>query len=108
GLGQLRQFTGAAFGSTKMFLHPPRFCGDMRYYLDFEHLNLPGECKVGHRPDPEVVIDHGNHGCNLKVEYTKAVWRHHYPIRSCHQFIRKTVDGHEALLKRKSVCERWA
>jgi glycosyltransferase involved in cell wall biosynthesis len=107
GLSQLRTIQGEAFGSTKMFLHPPHTSGDMRHYLNFEGLGLPGECKIGHRPNENVVIDHGNHGCNLKVDYTTYVWRHHYPIRSCKQFIRKTVDGHEALLRRKSICERW-
>src|ERR1017187_7474284 len=29
GLSQLRHFNCEAFGSTKMFLHPPRHCGDM-------------------------------------------------------------------------------
>lgn len=108
GLSQLRQAHGEAFGSTKMFLHPPRACGDMNYYMDFENVpSLPGECKVGHRPNPEVVITHGNHGCNMKVEFTKNVWRHHYPIRSCKQLINKAVKGHEALRKRNAICERW-
>ena len=114
GLNSLRAVKAKAFGSTKMFLHPPvggpfDLFG-MSKYLDFEAVpNLPGECKVGHRPDPEIVVTHGNHGfmnCS-DVEYTKDVWRHHYPVRSLEQFRKKTVDGHTALKKRNAICERW-
>lgn len=114
GLSQLRHVQGAYVGSTKMFLHPPVGCAfdlhRMRHYLDFENVpGLPGECKVAHRPDPEVEITHGNHGFvgDKRVEFTKEIWRHHYPVRSCAQFIKKAVEGHEALLRRKSLCERW-
>lgn len=114
GLSQLRRFQSFAVGCTNMFLHPPRGCAfdlkEMRYYLDFNAIeDLPGECKVAHRPDPDVIITHGNHGFAGKrdVAHTKDVWRHHYPVRSCKQFIRKTVEGHEALMRRKAVCERW-
>jgi glycosyltransferase involved in cell wall biosynthesis len=114
GLSQLRHLDAKAFGSTKMFLHPPCRCKFdlhvMRYYLDFENIsNLPGECKVGHRPDPDLTITHGNHGFvqNVDVTFTKNIWRHHYPVRSRKQFIRKTCEGHEALKKRNAICERW-
>jgi hypothetical protein len=108
GLSQLRRVQGEAFGSTKMFLHPPRSGGDMSYYLDFEDIpSLPGECKIGHRPNPDVIVTHGNHGCNMCVEFTKEVWRHHYPIRSYGQLTNKTVQGHEALKRRNTICERW-
>lgn len=114
GLTQLRHAKGKYVGSTKMFLHPP-VGGDfdlhaMRHYLDFENIpGLPGECKVAHRPDPDIEITHGNHGFvgDPPVEFTKEVWRHHYPVRSYGQFVRKTIEGHEALLRRNSVCERW-
>lgn len=109
GLGQLGRLDAKAFGSTKMFLHPPRRSGDMSHYLDFEAVpGLPGECKVGHRPDPDIRITHGNHGVvGADPVFTKAVWRHHYPVRSLNQFRKKTVEGHEALVRRRSVCERW-
>ncbi len=111
GLTQLRLAAKPAVASTKMFLHPPRLVRfdlhRLRYYLDFEDAGLPGESKVMHRPDPEIVIVHGNHGCNRDTEFTKAVWRHHYPVRCWEQFLRKTVDGHEALLRRNAPCERW-
>jgi glycosyltransferase involved in cell wall biosynthesis len=114
GLSQLSRFDYKAFGSTSMYLHPPCRCqfdvNKMSHYLDFDDVtNLPGECKVGHRPDLDVVITHGNHGFenNWSVFYTKKIWRHHYPVRSLAQFERKAVAGHEALLRRNSVCERW-
>lgn len=114
GLSQLKNVTGNHFGSTKMFLHPPTESSfnydSMRHYLDFEEIKeIPGECKVFHRPDPNIIITHGNHGYqNInEVEFTKSIWRHHYPIRSYNQLARKCIEGHEALLKRKSICERW-
>lgn len=113
GLAGLKRLDAKAFGSERMYLHPPRNCKfdlkTLRYYLDFDGIDIPGECKVGHRPDPEITITHGNHGFteDLKVSYQSGVWRHHYPVRSMKQFIKKTKDGHEALLRRNSVCERW-
>jgi glycosyltransferase involved in cell wall biosynthesis len=111
GLPQLKHIQAKAIGSTKMFLHPPtaNSCSleDMRYYLDFEQTGLPGECKVAHRPDPDIVITHGNHACNLVTYYTKEIWRHHYPVRSYSQFARKAVDGHQSLTARGAVCDRW-
>lgn len=113
GLNQLRHSNTNAIGSTKMFLHPPRSCTfdlhQLRYYLDFEDCNLPGECKIAHRPDPEITITHGNHGFagDVKMEFTKNIWRHHYPVRSYNQFVLKAVEGHKALLRRNIICERW-
>lgn len=112
GLYALRAFRGPAVGCTTMFLHPPVdgpfSLKAMRHYLDFSKIAaLPGECKVAHRPDPEVVVSHGNHACSLPTEYTAAVWRHHYPVRSYLQLVGKAVNGHEALLRRGAVCERW-
>jgi glycosyltransferase involved in cell wall biosynthesis len=108
GLNFLRRFDGITFGSTKMYLHPPR-AKDLSYYLDFESIQeIPGECKVGHRPDPEIVIAHGNHGIvGRQLKYTKMIWRHHFPVRSYAQFERKAIDGHLALSKRNAICERW-
>lgn len=106
GLHQLRQFMNPVVGCCRMFLHPPG--EDMRYYLDFS--NIPGftdECKIAHAPDPNIEISHGNHGANRTTEFTTAVWRHHYPIRSFEQFRRKAVEGHRSLQRRGSVCERW-
>lgn len=107
GLSQLRHVDAKAFASTRMYLHPPH-ATDMSYYLDFDHLPLPGECKVGHRPDPDVLITHGNHGFanDCEVAFTDMVWRHHYPIRSYRQFSNK-AGGHLCLKSRNSVCERW-
>ena len=108
GLHSLRRIGAKTIGSTKMFLHPP--AEDDRYYLNFENLTwLPGECKVAHRPDPEIQITHGNHGFEGQDAelFTKSVWRHHYPVRSYKQFESKTVNGHEALKKRGSQCDRW-
>lgn len=113
GISQLRHLNASYVASTKMFLHPP-CCGDfsienMRYYLDFENIpEIPGECKVAHRPDPEIVISHGNHGFEgqKEMQFTKGIWRHHYPVRSYNQFVRKSL-GHQALLKRNAICNRW-
>jgi glycosyltransferase involved in cell wall biosynthesis len=114
GLSNLREINASEVGSTKVFLHPPTGHNfdlqKMRYYLDFEAIKqLPGECKVAHRPNPDIIITHGNHGFSgdVKVQYTKDLWRHHYPIRSYSQFERKTVDGHRALLRRNAICARW-
>lgn len=112
GLRNLQWIDSDYISSTKMFLHPPSSNGfsihDMRYYLDFEKIHqLPGESKVAHRPDPDVLITHGNHGFdNATPSFTKDIWRHHYPVRSYEQFVRKAC-GHEALLRRNSICERW-
>lgn len=103
GFSFLRRVNYPAFGSTAMFLHPP---GPSGHYLDFSGV-LPGECKIGHRPDPDVVVRHGNHSCNLPTLHTDSVWRHHYPIRSLPQLTRKAVSGHAALSRRGAVCERW-
>jgi glycosyltransferase involved in cell wall biosynthesis len=111
GLSQLRNIEASAFGSVKMYLHPPKQLSfnleHFRHYLDFKDL-LPEECKVGHRPDPDIQITHGNHAIvNREMQFTQQIWRHHYPIRSYKQFLNKTIDGHLALMKRNAPCERW-
>lgn len=114
GLNNLKNIPVRYVSSPRMFLHPPAGCEfdqiKMRYYLDFENFHeLPGECKVAHRPDPDIVIKHGNHsfdGIN-NVHYANTIWRHHYPIRSYSQFIKKAVEGHESLLRRGAICDRW-
>lgn len=108
GLMSLRGHPGKVVTSECMYLHPPTSNGDMRYYLDFNHIPIPQECKIVHRPDPNFVITHGNHGvenCD-DIEFTRKVYRHHYPVRSYEQWARK-AKGHEALSRRKSICERW-
>jgi glycosyltransferase involved in cell wall biosynthesis len=114
GLTSLKTLNEKYVSSPRMFLHPP--CGnkfdlnEMRFYLDFEtYGGLPGECKVLHRPDPNIEIQHGNHGFTgiKQVYFTKNIWRHHYPVRSYEQFKRKAINGHNALLSRNAVCERW-
>jgi hypothetical protein len=97
-----------------MFLHPPRRGPEkfqknfMRHYLDFSNIpDLPDECKVIHRPDPEIEITHGNHGVvGENSVYTDRIHRHHYPIRSYSQFENK-ARGHLALKRRRSICARW-
>lgn len=104
GLGSLQGMKCSRAASIKMLLHPPS--PSMKHYLDFSGI-LPDECKVMHRPDPSVTITHGNHGfLGEQPVFTQSVWRHHYPIRSLSQFIRKS-NGHEALARRGAVCERW-
>ena len=108
GLSSLRRIQASTVGCVKMFLHPP--AKDQSPYMSFENVKwLPGECKVAHRPDPEIEITHGNHGFEGRSAevFTKSVWRHHYPVRSYEQFERKTIQGHRALVKRNAICERW-
>lgn len=114
GLAGLRTISSERIGSTMVFLHPPKglpfSLENMSYYLDFEEIDgLPGECKVAHRPDPDITITHGNHGFSNRshVHFTKQVWRHHYPVRTLNQFKKKAVEGHEALMRRGSTCDRW-
>lgn len=109
GLCQLQDINKEAAGCTTMYLHPPTSGGfkQMQHYLDFDNINLPGECKIAHRPHPNIQITHGNHSCNLDTEYTTKIWRHHYPVRSFTQFVRKSVEGHKALASRNAPCERW-
>lgn len=113
GVNNLNKMKKERVACTSMFLHPPineQFTlKNMCHYLDFEHIKeLPGECKVAHRPDPHITITHGNHGFgdNKDVEYTNLIWRHHYPVRSLEQFRRKAL-GHKSLERRNAICERW-
>jgi len=112
GLMALSEISAEVAGCTRMYLHPPidwEFdLEQMSPYLDFDDIPIPQECKIAHRPDPKIVISHGNHGVETgqSIEFTKRVWRHHYPIRSYKQWERKSL-GHEALLRRNAVCERW-
>lgn len=119
GLSQLSTIKTFAAGAYRNFIHPPRKdlkrfdLNEMRHYLNLENIpNLGGECKVIHRPDENVEVTHGNHGfVNVPfndITFTKLVYRHHYPIRSYEQFERKTVQGHEALLRRGAPCPRWS
>jgi glycosyltransferase involved in cell wall biosynthesis len=113
-VSELRFVKTKCVGNTRMYLHPPRNCdfnfSKLKYYLNFEkYEKLNGECKVAHRPDPDLVITHGNHGFeeSNEMSWPYTIWRHHYPVRSYDQFVRKSTDGHEALSKRGAVCDRW-
>lgn len=104
GLMRLSEAKADVVGCERMYLHPP---GNLDHYLDFDALSIPQECKVAHRPDPTFVVTHGNHGIEgVLGEFTRKVWRHHYPIRSYEQWQRKSM-GHEALMRRNAPCERW-
>lgn len=115
GLQNLRKFDTAVVGCERMYLHPPAEIQPFnlerqRFYLDFDHLPIPQECKVAHRPMEDVVITHGNHGVaepTTSYMSTREVPRHHYPIRSYKQWERKS-QGHEALERRGSYCKRWS
>jgi glycosyltransferase involved in cell wall biosynthesis len=114
GLYKLRLFNCPVVASDRMFLHPPvkdMVCFDpvmMRFYLNWESSNLPGETKVAHRPLENPTITHGNHGVEgANAVFTRMVYRHHYPIRTYKQFERKTIEGHEALMRRNAPCPRW-
>jgi glycosyltransferase involved in cell wall biosynthesis len=102
---------GRAAWATTAYVHPP-VPGDLfrfdrqRHYIDFR--GFAREFKVIHRPDPEIVICHGNHFVHgAPCGYTSKVYRHHYPIRSYGQFERKVIQGATALKLRGFVCERW-
>lgn len=110
-LYQLRNIRGKVAGCEHVYLHPP--IGEIfdwreqRFYLDFDECDIPQESKVAHRPDPEITITHGNHGVvSAEIEFTRAVYRHHYPVRSYEQWARK-AEGSEALKRRNSHCVRW-
>ena len=94
-----------------MYLHPP--VGDFdirqqRWYIDVDHVPLPQETKVAHRPDPDITITHGNHAIEgaSNVEITHELRRHHYPIRSYQQWASKATK-HLCLKRRNSICKRW-
>ena len=112
GLTQLRTVYGKIAGCDRMYLHPPideQFdLIKQRHYLNFDNIKIPQECKVAHRPDPEISITHGNHGVvnDTGIQFTGVVYRHHYPVRSYEQWARKAT-GNESLKRRKVYCERW-
>jgi len=111
---ELRFVKTKCVGMCRSYIHPPRNCifdlFKLRYYLNFEkYEKMNGECKVAHRPDPNLVISHGNHGFegSQDISFPYHIFRHHYPVRSYEQFLKKSVEGHEALTKRGVICERW-
>ena len=111
GLSNLRKISDSIVSCERMYLHPPvteEFSlKNMRFYLDFDHLPIPQEAKIAHRPDTNIEITHGNHGVVGKsYGSTTQIWRHHYPIRSFPQWERK-AKGHLCLIKRNSTCTRW-
>lgn len=110
-LTQLRNIKSSIAGCERMYLHPPTNkpfeLNSHRHFLNFDAIPIPQECKIAHRPDPEIRIAHGNHGVigKTNIEFT-AIPRHHYPVRSYQQWTQKSM-GHEALKRRGSICERW-
>jgi len=111
GFSCLRNFEGNITSCERMYLHPPTdkpfSIENMKSYLNFDHLPIPQEAKVAHRPDPDIEITHGNHAVIGKAyKSTTKIWRHHYPIRSLEQWERK-ASGHLCLMKRNSSCTRW-
>ena len=95
-----------------MYLHPPTEgnfnIANQRWYIDVDHTPLPKITRVAHRPDPNIVILHGNHtveGCpNVEVIHNIPI--HHYPIRSYNQWASKATK-HLCLKRRNSICKRW-
>lgn len=111
GLTSLRHEQESILSCERMYLHPPTSGAfsleNMRHYLNFDHLPIPQEAKVVHRPDPDIEITHGNHGVVGKTyRSTTKIYRHHYPIRSLEQWERKAM-GHLCLARRDSSCARW-
>lgn len=110
-LMHLRNIRGKVAGCERMFLHPPIHetfdWKTQKYYLDFSTCGIPDECKVVHRPNPEIIVAHGNHGVvNDEMEFTQMIYRHHYPVRSYEQWARK-AEGNVALKRRGASCDRW-
>lgn len=104
-LRSLSKCTAPVAKCERMYLHPPWEEMNHSYYLNFDHLPIPQECKIAHRPDPEIVIEHGNHNAN-RDSATSEMFRHHYPIRSLAQWEQK-ASGHLALMRRNAICDRW-
>jgi hypothetical protein len=111
GVQSLRKVQGSVAACEGVYLHPP-MVGEFdlllqKWYVDIDHLPIPQETKIAHRPDPNIVITHGNHaveGANPII--TKDVPRHHYPVRSYKQWSQKATK-HLYLKKRNSICKRW-
>lgn len=100
--------------ATTAYIHPPVpglpegvvRLDRMRNFIDFH--GRAKEYKILHRPDPNIVVGHGNHRIiGAEGGYTMKVNRHHYPIRSYSQFERKVVQGARALQSRGFNCQRW-
>ncbi|MGE0569396.1 MAG: glycosyltransferase family 2 protein [Bacteroidia bacterium] len=112
GLYNLKKIKNNIASCERMLMHPPVFSetfnlNDYRFYLNFDNVPIPQECKVAHRPNPDYIIEFGNHGIKgFQGEFTREVFRHHYPIRTLQQWQRKT-SGHIALQKRNVCCKRW-
>lgn len=117
GMGSMamKEWNYDALYSTIAHVHPPvpSATGSiapldrMMKYVDFH--GHAREFKIMHRPHPDIVIKHGNHGavgCG-EIGTCDTVYRHHYPIRTPNQFDRKVRQGATALKSRKYVCERW-
>ena len=111
GLMQVRNLDAKALGCPKMYLHPPKKnvfnINQLGQYLNFDDIALSGDCKIMHRPDENIVIEYRNFCCNLPMQFTGLIWRHHFPVRTYSQFIRKALNGHQSLMKRNIVCNRW-
>jgi hypothetical protein len=100
---------------TNAHIHPPPpgikdgplRLDKVRHYIDFQ--GKAPEFKIVHRPDPDIVVGHGNHLIVGREDagYCSTLYRHHYPIRSYEQFERKVVQGTTALKTRGYVCQRW-
>ncbi len=104
-LQSLRDCNKPVARCERMYLHPPWEEVHHTYYLNFDHIPIPQECKIAHRPDPSITIDHGNHAAD-RESGPSGMYRHHYPIRSFSQWERKAM-GHLALLRRNAICDRW-
>jgi glycosyltransferase involved in cell wall biosynthesis len=110
GFANLKNATHKIISSETVYIHPPVKIFNlynMRFYLSFDRVPIPQECKIIHRPDPNITIAHGNHSVDGKTSFpNKQIIRHHYPIRSIEQWKRKS-NGHKHLQKRNAICDRW-
>lgn len=103
--------------STIAYIHPPVTPEvgfnpqEQRFYLDMKEIQASmEESKVIHRPNENIVIQHGNHWMdNVEgpILRTEEVYRHHYPLRCYQQMVVKAVIGHKAMISRGAYCGRW-
>lgn len=111
GFENLNKMEYEAISCETMYLHPPineKFSlNSFKNFFNFDNIPISQEAKIMHRPINDIEICHGNHGIVGKIcNPTKKIYRHHYPIRSLNQWIKKS-EGHLSLKRRGSCCERW-
>lgn len=122
GLKNLKNQKSPVVRTSKIVHHLPiyeDFCiYKCEHFIDGEKAKSIGMrntlYKIAHKPNPNFVINHGNHHVLINNEiYESEICNnliiHHYPIRSLKQFFRKVVDGTNAVkkLNMDNVATHW-